>query len=326
MVQGYCNLLADLSLVIKMGWNVKKCTLYLYNIPYDVPVPEFHSVAWSYNAQGPAQGIIKTVVMRRDREGNLICYDVPKMIQNQVSEEILNILAPYKYLGITYNAQLDPNIGKEKMIQKMAQRIALIAHHTHSIQETTILHNMLVCQVATFSPICAYFSLADCEKITKQILTSYQFRMKYLSSDAKHGIFISKKQGGIGVCSFTKAYVGALLRDLEVYISHEGSNTSHAILASIQAATRKRMWMLKEAGKIPNEFSTAHRTDRIHISAKKTLQYFDNGETLTNTIVSHDHTHIMDRALQTTSALGFMLRNMNHELCSRFTDELVSTD
>jgi hypothetical protein len=165
MVQGCCNLLADLSLVIKMGRNVKKCTLYLYNIPYDVPVPEFYSVAWSYDAQGPAQGIIKTVVMRRDREGNLICYDVPKMIQNQVYEEILNILAPYKYLGITYNEQLDPNIGKEKMIQKMAQRIALIAHRTPSIQETTILHNMLVCQVAIFSPICAYFSLADCEKI-----------------------------------------------------------------------------------------------------------------------------------------------------------------
>jgi len=53
----------------------------------------------------------------------------------------------------------------------------------------------------------------------------------------KYGIFISLKQGEIGVCSFMKAYVGALLRDLEVYISHEGSITSHAILASIQAAT-----------------------------------------------------------------------------------------
>jgi hypothetical protein len=84
--------------------------------------------------------------------------------------------------------------------------------------------------------------------------------------------------------------------------------------------------MLKESGKIPNESLAAHRTDRIHISAKKTLQYYDNGETPTGTFVSHDHTHIMDRALQTTSALGFILRNMNHELCSRFTDELVSTD
>ncbi len=33
VVQGYCDLLAQLSLVIKMGRNVKKCTLYLYNIP-----------------------------------------------------------------------------------------------------------------------------------------------------------------------------------------------------------------------------------------------------------------------------------------------------
>jgi hypothetical protein len=30
LVQGYCNLLADLSLVIKMGRNVKKCTIYLW--------------------------------------------------------------------------------------------------------------------------------------------------------------------------------------------------------------------------------------------------------------------------------------------------------
>jgi len=30
IVQGYYDLLADLSLVIKMGRNVKKCTIYLY--------------------------------------------------------------------------------------------------------------------------------------------------------------------------------------------------------------------------------------------------------------------------------------------------------
>jgi hypothetical protein len=33
IVQGYCDLLANLSLVIKMGRNVRKCTIYLYNIP-----------------------------------------------------------------------------------------------------------------------------------------------------------------------------------------------------------------------------------------------------------------------------------------------------
>lgn len=50
--QGYCELLADLSLGIKMGRNVKKCTVYLYNIPEDTIIPEFSSIAWSYDARG----------------------------------------------------------------------------------------------------------------------------------------------------------------------------------------------------------------------------------------------------------------------------------
>jgi hypothetical protein len=53
IVQGYCDLLADLSLVIKMGRNVKKCVLCLYNIPQTEPVPEFTSIAWSFDVQGP---------------------------------------------------------------------------------------------------------------------------------------------------------------------------------------------------------------------------------------------------------------------------------
>ena len=48
IVQGYCNLLADLSLVIKMGCNVKKCTIYCCNIPEDCNIPELESIAWSY--------------------------------------------------------------------------------------------------------------------------------------------------------------------------------------------------------------------------------------------------------------------------------------
>jgi len=34
----------------------------------------------------------------------------------------------------------------------------------------------------------------------------------------------------------------------------------------------------------------------------------------------------MERAVRTTSQLGFMLRNLEHELCSRFTDELLLKD
>lgn len=115
-VQGYCDLLADLSLVIKMGRNVWKCALYLYNIPEDIPIPPFTSIAWSYDAQGPTQGIIKVVAMLRDLQGNLICYDIPRSLHNSAPQNIKDILAPYKYLGITTNAQLDLDIGKEKKL------------------------------------------------------------------------------------------------------------------------------------------------------------------------------------------------------------------
>jgi hypothetical protein len=50
VVQGYCDLPADLSLVIKMGCNVKKCTIFLYNMPEHAIIPEFSSIAWSYDA------------------------------------------------------------------------------------------------------------------------------------------------------------------------------------------------------------------------------------------------------------------------------------
>jgi hypothetical protein len=74
-VQGYCDLLADLSLLIKMGRNVSKCTIFLYNIPENATVPEFTSIAWSYDAQGPVKGAIKTIVMRRDSTNDhLLCY------------------------------------------------------------------------------------------------------------------------------------------------------------------------------------------------------------------------------------------------------------
>jgi hypothetical protein len=74
IIQGYCNLVADLSLVIKMGKNVKKCSICLYNVPKNTEIPEFYSIAWSFDAQGPVKGIIETTVMQQDNESiNLIC-------------------------------------------------------------------------------------------------------------------------------------------------------------------------------------------------------------------------------------------------------------
>jgi hypothetical protein len=52
-----------LSLVIKMGQNVKKCTIYLYNIPENTAILEFTSIAWSYDSQGPIKGSKAVVVM-----------------------------------------------------------------------------------------------------------------------------------------------------------------------------------------------------------------------------------------------------------------------
>lgn len=120
-VQGYCDLLAELSLVIKMGRNAKKCTLYLYNIPHNVTVPIFTSIAWSYEGQGPFQGAIDTVIMRRNEQGQLLCYDVPDKLLKDMPQNIQKILSPYRYLGITTNAQMDSNIGNAKLIHKMAQ-------------------------------------------------------------------------------------------------------------------------------------------------------------------------------------------------------------
>ncbi len=93
--------------------------------------------------------------MQRDEEDNLICYNVPESLRKNMPQHIRYILEDQKYLGVPANAQLEANEGKRKIINKLHQkRIAIISKNTHSIQEAVILHNMIVCQVATFSPIC----------------------------------------------------------------------------------------------------------------------------------------------------------------------------
>ena len=197
VVQGYCDLLVDLSLVIKMGRNVRKCTIYLYNITEDVQIPSFTSIAWSYDAQGPVKGSIAVVLMQRDAEGHLLCYDVENSIREQMPDNVKNILAVQKYLGVADNAQLDNTDGKAKILRKLSQRIGLVLKKANCIKEARITHHMLVCQVATFSSICISMSLAECTSIDNQLLTSYQYRMKYMSTNAKHSIFLSEKKGGV---------------------------------------------------------------------------------------------------------------------------------
>ena len=326
VVQGYCDLLADLSLGIKMGRNVRKCVLYLYNIPEHAVIPEFTSIAWSFEAGGPVKGSIAVVVMRRDQDNNLICYDVPSNLRASAPAHVKAILNTTKYLGVYNNAQLDNTEGKEKILKKLSQRIGLIATKTQTIRETQIAHNMQVCQVATFSPICINMSLAECSKVDRQLLQAYQYRLKYMPSDSKHNIFLSEKLGGIGVRSFTQEYVGALLRDVEVYISNADSLPAHALINSIEEATKLQLWFLHKELKLPPNSAAASRAASIAVSGKKILSYYTDWESPSFTTISYDHTHLMEKAIGTTCKLGFMLRDLNNEFISRFADELLLQD
>jgi len=305
---------------------VNKCTVYLFNIPESAMVPTLTSIAWSYDNQGPVKGNIATVVMRRENDTNhLLCYDVPQPLWDTAPEHIKNILKPRKYLGVPTNAQLDNSLGKNKIINKLKQRIGLVATKSDNIQETMIAHNMLVSQVATFSPLCITMTLRECASIDKLLLKTYQHRLNYKTHDAKHAIFISKKRGGIGVRCFLREFVGALMRDVEVYISNEDSYPSHALMASLEEAAKLELWKSSKSGRIPVHTAAANRLQTYSIAGIKTIQYtsFDEPPEIE---ISYNHTHLMNHAIKITCALGFILKDLKKELLSRFMDELIDRD
>jgi len=326
VVQGYCDLLADLSLVIKMGRNVSKCSIRLYNIPEGTIVPKFTSIAWAYDAQGPIKGTLKAIVMQRDQQQNLLCYKADKEILNNAPPHIKDVLSTRKYLGVAYDTQLDETEGKEKLIKKLTQRIGLVASKMNSIKEACIAHNMLACQVATFSPICIPMSIQDCHTIDKAILTTYHYRLKLMTHDAKHSIFLPEKIGGLGVKSFTQQYITALIRDIEVYISNEGSLPTHGLIASIEAATQQTMFLLMQDGKIKENLQAHNRVMTYNISRRRTCIYNNNFESPSAENYDYNHPHCMAKAINTTASVGFMLRDLNKEYVARFTDNLLLLD
>ncbi len=135
-VQGYYDLLVDLSLVIKMGRKLKNCIIYLYNIPQDVIIPTFTSTAWLYDVQGPVNGSIAVVIMQRDSQGNLVCYEVSKALQKIYPTH-------QKYpssMQISGCCNWMPPTAKKRFFSKLSQWIGLISKKTNSIQEAkTIL-------------------------------------------------------------------------------------------------------------------------------------------------------------------------------------------
>ncbi len=153
---------------------------------------------------------------------------------------------------------------------------------------------MSVCQVATYSPLCASMTLQECKQIDKSLIDTYQHRMRFMSCDAKHSIFISSKKGGIGVRCFTREYIGSLLRDTEVYISNDECFTSHAVRASIEAATKQNIWQLHQNKRIPGDTLAATRAENIYISGKLIHQYLDNAEHVHETEIVYNHMHTFE--------------------------------
>ena len=117
--------------------------------------------------------------------------------------------------------------------------------------------------------------------------------------------------------------MGALLRDLEVYITNEHSLPTHALLSSIEEATKQCLWNLHLNNKLPLCSDAASRTAEVVISPKKTISFYGDAATPLMTAITYDHTHIMERAIRTTCPYGFILRDLKHEFISRFADELL---
>jgi len=166
-------------------------------------------------------------------------------------------------------------------------------------------------------------SLKDCGSIDKQLLKAYQYHLHFMSHDAKH-------RGRIGLQSFTKEFVSVLLRDLEVYITHVTSLPAHALCTSLEEAIKQYLWKLVYEiyeNKIPSTLSeNINRINQFCISGKRTIVFQDSFDHPYDEIISFDHTHIMNHAIMTTCALGFILRDFNMEFASRLADELLLND
>jgi hypothetical protein len=91
-------------------------------------------------------------------------------------------------------------------------------------------------------------------------------------------------------------------------------------------ATKLKFWNLLTAGEIPSTLACHDRISQVHITGRVTLIYTDTFNQPNKQIVSFDRPHLMNHAITATSALGFLLRDLNKEFASRFADELTLCD
>jgi hypothetical protein len=77
--------------------------------------------------------------------------------------------------------------------------------------------------------------------------------------------------------------------------------------------------------KIPEAFDIMNRIKQFHISGKRAMFYQDTFNQPYTEFFTLDHMHIMAKAISTTCALGFILKDLNNEFCARFVDALLLT-
>jgi hypothetical protein len=101
---------------------------------------------------------------------------------------------------------------------------------------------------------------------------------------------------------------------------------AHALITSLAEATKLALWMLKHEERIPDTTQAYNRIETFKISGRRTLIFHDTFAHPHAEVFAYDHPHCMGKAIQATSALGFLLRDLNHEFTSRFSDNLALLD
>jgi hypothetical protein len=72
--------------------------------------------------------------------------------------------------------------------------------------------------------------------------------------------------------------MGALLRDIEVYITNDDSLPAQALITIREKATKQSLWVLDQENKVPNKLDISNKIKQFHISGKRTLIYHDTFE------------------------------------------------
>jgi hypothetical protein len=94
-------------------------------------------------------------------------------------------------------------------------------------------------------------------------------------------------------------------------MTNYNSLPAHALVTSLGEATKQKLWNLIKDGRISSGLNIYSRIRQCNISGKVTIAFQDKFDNPHSESISYDYTHIMKCAVSTSSALGFILRDLN---------------